>query len=227
MAGVHRPPRRVPSRPVLEQQADGLADEFRRGVAELVARRRVGGLDHAVGVERQDRIGRAADDRVVARVLPCAQNALAIGPVGDVDDLDEAMGIGLVADRPNGHVVHELHAGARLQRQQRGVQSVREQTGGAGSDGVRDGFLQSRQTGHRKHVVQPAPHGRLGLAATRRLHPGVPSGDPAVAGHDNEASVHTVENVAQQIVSGTTAVMRIAFRRRHRNSTISRRSSSL
>ena len=60
-------------------------------IAELPRGGGIGELDHAVGVERQDRVGRAADHGVVTGVLALAQDALAARHDGDVDDLQQAL----------------------------------------------------------------------------------------------------------------------------------------
>ena len=65
-----------------------------------------------VGIERQDRVGRAADDGVVARVLTLAQDAFAARHDGDVDDLQQASQRRSAADRADGNVVDQL-AGPR------------------------------------------------------------------------------------------------------------------
>ena len=72
------------------RKAQRLADQLVRRIAELARRRRIDELDRALGIERQDGVGRAADDGVVARVLALAQDALAPRRDGDVDDLQQA-----------------------------------------------------------------------------------------------------------------------------------------
>ena len=73
--------RPCPSRPASPSSiAIGWPTSSSARVAELARRRRIGELDGALGVERQDGVRRAVDDGVVAGVLALAQDALAARP---------------------------------------------------------------------------------------------------------------------------------------------------
>ena len=67
-----------PKRLLARTASRGLrADELLLGIPEMDYCRAIGEANHAIAVQRQDHIGSARNHRVIARVLPVAQIALA------------------------------------------------------------------------------------------------------------------------------------------------------
>ncbi len=184
----------VPGPALVQQLGEPPADQVRWADPEFTGRGRVGELDHAVRVEGDDRIGGAFDDGVVAGVLALAQHPLALGRDGHVQHLDQAVGVGLLTDRPHRDVVQEHPARARLERQQGPIQLMAEQAGRTELQGVTNRDIQAPYAGVRKQLPQHTAASRFGCATAGRRHPGVPGGDPSLAIQDDDAAVERVED---------------------------------
>ena len=173
-----------------------LADEFLRGVAEFAGRRRIDQLDHACGVERQDRVRSAADNGIVARVLALAQDAFAAGDDGDIDDLQQASEVRSVADRPDGDVVEELPPRVGPQREDRRMQRMGDQSRSTQFERLRYRRGQPGRNVAGKQFVETPAVGVGARNAARGFHPDVPADDPSIDIEQDEPDIDRVEDDA-------------------------------
>ena len=190
----------VPLLGVLEQEGHRPADQLVRGIAELAGRRRIDHLDHACRIERQDGVGGAADDGVVARVLALAQDAFAPRHDGDVDDLQQAAEIRPVADRPDRNVVQQLASRARAQREDRCMQGMGDQARRSELERLRDRRGEPRRYLPGEQFVERPAFGGRGRNAAGGFHPDVPADDPTAGIEKDQPDIDGVEDAAVDLL---------------------------
>ena len=182
----------APGRLVAKQHGNRMIDQLGGGVAEFLDRGRVGELDQAVDIERQNRVGGRIDDGVVAGVLALAQQPVAFGDDGDVENLQQAARR-TPAEGPHGDIMEEFFAGPGFQIEQLPVQGVGEHAGGAGGQRVGNHRLQALVWRLRKKFRQAAMQRVTWRYAAGGRHPMVPGGNPGFAIQYDQANIDDVE----------------------------------
>ena len=126
-----------------EQHVDRLPQQFSRAIAERLLSRAVDPVDRPVRTRGDDGVPCGIDDRMVAGILPVAQNALPRDRNRHVADLQQAADRLARRNRPNDDVVEQFASIVAAQRKQP-VQCVRQDAGAADLQCIVDGRRQTR-----------------------------------------------------------------------------------
>ena len=126
-----------------EQHVDRLPQQFSRAISERLLSRAVDPMDRPIRSRGDDGVPRGIDDRMVAGILPVAQNALSRDRNRHITDLQQAADRLARRNRPNDNIVEQVASIVAVQRKQL-VQRMRQDAGAADLQCIVDCRRQTR-----------------------------------------------------------------------------------
>ena len=145
--------------------------------------------------KREDDVRGAFDDGIVACVLTIAQDAIAMRGAGDIGNLEEAVRIGALAERPDRNIVDQRQAGPRSKRQQIPVERMRQEGGRAQRERFGDRRRQTNRAGVPGNISSKVfPLRLFGGNIARGRKPVIPADYPLVSVQHDDARIQSVES---------------------------------